>query len=420
MSRLLKLQNINQGNESLRFIEKRVADDRYRGSWSSQHNRYTMDQVYKILNLLDKYAPSSQLMRIRNTDITKRPENVPEEYVYAEFCDKAKSVVGIGTQDAMRKNLFVDLHRMGLIKRFNKHKIAIDPFASSNILYVSLSEQGLRFINAKNILDRYFIFSKGLDNLLGGYIEIIFKILEYAGLDRISLYEFMFFVSAINTGTSFNLSYTECVEYIKSFRRLTSIQRRAVIDKMKDVMKPENYAGNKTNKRDFHNWQNKAEQVFFLLGQAVYFDVRSGDKTQGHSVVLKSGINSYREDSEHGVRRLDRSISEKQKYFSKHGVDKTLGFELHHIVPLAWSENRYQFKLLDKWENMVYIDAFSHAKITQNRNRNVIAKPRDEDLILADYRDREVCLVNKTNILYDTEKQSLIITYNQRLRETVQ
>lgn len=68
--------SISPGNEALAFIDKRISDDNYRGSWSSQHNRYTMDDVIKILKLLDKYAPDRNLMTIRNTDISKRPHNL--------------------------------------------------------------------------------------------------------------------------------------------------------------------------------------------------------------------------------------------------------------------------------------------------------------------------------------------------------
>lgn len=54
--------------------------------------------------------------------VQARPHNTEEEGIYAEFCNEAKNLVEIGTQDAMRKNLFVDLHRMGLIERYDKNK----------------------------------------------------------------------------------------------------------------------------------------------------------------------------------------------------------------------------------------------------------------------------------------------------------
>ncbi len=109
----------------------------------------------------------------------------------------------------MRKNLFVDLHRMGLIERYNKHKEPTDPFSRQNVKYVSLSNQGLKLIKAKNILDKYFIFSKGIDSLLGGYIDTILDILrdkEYE-IDKISIYEYMFLFPLL--GWNMNLTLTQ-------------------------------------------------------------------------------------------------------------------------------------------------------------------------------------------------------------------
>jgi len=164
-----------------------------RGAPSSEHNRYEMNQIIDILTLLDKYAPNQSLMAIRTTDISKRPENTPDEFTYARFCNEAKQKAGIGTQDAMRKNLFVDLHRMGLIERYNKHKEPTDPFSRQNVKYVSLSNQGLKLIKAKISLIN-ILFFKGIDSLLGGYIDTILDILrdkEYE-IDKISIYEYMF------------------------------------------------------------------------------------------------------------------------------------------------------------------------------------------------------------------------------------
>ena len=408
------VSNINSGNKSLEFIDFRLLDDKYRGSWSSQHNRYTMDKISIILSLFNKYSPNKELMIIRTADISKRPNNTEEERTYAEFCNEAKAQAGIGTQDAMRKNLFVDLHRMGLIERYDKNRVPTNPLSKQSVKYVSLTDQGLKLINAPTVLDKYFIFSKGVDLLLGGYIDVILNLLrdtEYV-LEKISIYEFMFFVSAIGTDTTFNINTDKCVELIKEYRNLSSIQRKAVIEELKVKLNPKNYSGTKTTKRDYHNWHNKAQQVFSILDQTVYFEIR------GDILVLKEGINSY--TGEPLTARLDRSLSEKYQYFTIHKIDKVQGFELHHVVPLAWSENFHQFKILDKWQNMVYIDAFSHAKITQNRNRNVVMSAIDKDLILKDYSDKEVYLRNIENISYNTGKQKVMLDYNLELLKTVQ
>ena len=81
---------ISYGNKALEFINLRLADPEYRGSWSSQHNRYTMKQVLILLSKLNNYAPNQKLMQIRDTDISKRPENTKEEHTYARFCNARK------------------------------------------------------------------------------------------------------------------------------------------------------------------------------------------------------------------------------------------------------------------------------------------------------------------------------------------
>lgn len=407
----MAITNISHGNRALEFINARIKDEQYRGSRSSQHNRYVMKQIIDILTLLDRYSPNQALMTIRTTDISKRPQNTPDEFVYAQFCEEAKKQAGIGTQDAMRKNLFVDIHRMGLIKRYDKNKNPIDPFSRYSVKYVSISNQGLKIIRVKNIVDKYFIFSKGIDTLLGGYIDILLDILrdkEY-GIDKISIYEYMFFVSAIDTEASFNINIDQAVDLIHRYRTLTPIQRKSVIETLKNEMNPKNYKGTKTHKRDFHNWHNKAEQVFYLLNQTVYFERR------GEQLVLKEGRNSF----VHTAARLDRSWNEKYQYFANHEVAKTNGFELHHVVPLAWSENRHHFKILDKWENMVYIDAFSHAKITQNKNRNIVMEIEKDDITLSDYSDNEVYLKFRDNILYNIAHQATMKQYNRDLLTTI-
>lgn len=395
------VSHIIPGNAALEFIDLRLRDDNYRGSWSSQHNRYTMDKVHVILSLLDKYAPNRSLMAIRTTDLSKRPRNNQAEENYARFCGEAKLKVGIGTQDAMRKNLFPDFHRMGLVVRYGQSKSPTDPLRSQPVKYVSLSEQGLRFVQTETIDEQYYIFSSGVDRLLGGFINVLLTLLRDSDykLKRIELHEFMFFVSAIGSQTSFSVSHDRCVDMIHAYRSLTKMQRRSVIETLALELKPENFPGEKPGQRDFHNWKNKAEQIYYLLNQTVYFEVR--DKTL---YLLKDKV---------------RSFSEKVQYFKNHGVERSPGFELHHVVPLSWSESQQQFKLFDNWKNMVYINAYDHATITQNRNRNVLMKAANGDIVLSDYSSNSVHLKVGENLLYSVDKQPTMLDYNRRLRESV-
>lgn len=407
------VENIQIGNKALSFIDKRIKDNNYRGSQSSEHNRYDLNEIFHTLALLDKFSPNKALLRIRDTDLSKRPYNTPEEYPYASYCEAVKKQVGKGSQDSIRKNIFVDLHRMGLIKRYDKHKDLLSPYERRSAKYVSLSQEGLKLVQASTLLDRAFIFTKAINTLLGGYIDITLHILR-EGIDSISKYEFMFFVSAINTNSSFSISVDECIDLIREYRLLSPIQQKQVVETLKQELNPRLFAGNKTKKRDWHNWQNKIDQMYCLFRQTPHFDVSGKNKE-----FLSLSTNRIKTKSGEIIDHMKRSLSEKYEYYQQHHISKTPGFELHHVVPLSWAESAEQFKLFDKWENMVYIDGHSHAKITQNGNRNILMSPLDNDnLILSDNKNTIPFRYN-TNILYDPQLRPLMLKYNEELRNTM-
>lgn len=410
------VSNINPGNKSLQFIDHRLLDNNYRGDKSSEHNRYDMDEIYETLVLLNKYAPRQSLMRIRDTDTSKRPINTPDEIQYANFCEEVKNVVGKGTQDSIRKNIFVDLHRMGLIDRYGSKGTILPAYGYASPKYVALTKEGIKFIATTNILDRAFIFSRALDKLLGGYIEITLNILKNDdyGIEYVSKYEFMFFVSAINTHSTFSLTIDQSVGLIKSYRLLSRTQQNAVIETLRARLKPEYFDGDKTQQRDWHNWQNKIDQVYHLFNQTPYFDVSGPDRN-----ILSLSTHKIRTRSGEIIDIRKRSIAEKFAYYKNHKINKASGFELHHVVPLSWADSAEQYKLFDKWQNMVYIDAFSHAKITQNRNRNIFMTADTSTIILSDNSGSLVKLEIGNNILYLPNNQSEMLDYNEKLITTV-
>lgn len=409
----MNLKNMYPGNKSLEYLELRIKSKNYRGQISSEHNRFTFAQIIKLLELLNDFAPNQNLMTIRTADISKRKENNSDEFIYSEFCNAVKKETGIGTQDAMRKNLFVDLHRMGFIIRFNKNKEPTNPYKKELIKYVSLSDQGLKFLSKKSIIDKYFIFSKGIDQLLHGQIDIILSLFkdlyDFNKISYITCYDYMFFISAIGVPDEFNLTKEEAINLIIEFRSLPPTIQKAVIDKLKINLNPTNYSGNKKEQRDFYNWKNKIMQIFYLLEQTIYFDILNDEKLilSGKKIDLDFNV------------KLSRSVRSKVLYFTKHKIKRTIGFELHHIIPISWAESKEHFKLLDRWQNMLYIDGYSHAKITQNRNRNIILNIIENNIVLKDYSDNKVCLIYKDNVLYNLDYRSTIKNYNTDLLNTV-
>ena len=190
---------ISPGNKAIEFIVRRIVDDKYRGNVSIQHTVYDMNKIIILLKTLDKFAPNKQLMKIRTEDLSRRPANTPDETVYANFVSDFSRQVDNDTQDTIRKNIFPDLHRMGLIDRYDKSKIRTDPYRQTPIAYVSITDQGLKLIKASS-LDQRFIWSKALDLILGGLVDITLEILrddDYR-YENITKWEYMFFVSAVN------------------------------------------------------------------------------------------------------------------------------------------------------------------------------------------------------------------------------
>ena len=388
-------------NEALLFISKRIADPNYRGEISSQHNRFDLEKVKIILKLVNKHAPNKKLMRIRTKDISARPESHPEEELYSKFCNKVKEEINIGSEDAMRKNLFPDFHRMGLIIRYDKNKEPTDPYEKQSIRYISLSNLGEKLIKGEGV-DSFYIFSKGLNNLFNGKIELLLNLMrndEYE-LEHITKDEYMFFVSAINIKEDFSITEKRAIEVISKWRLLPRIKRGAVIDSLKKRLVPTLTHGSKTEKRDYHNWRNKIDQIYSLLKETIYFEV------EGEKLKLKQL-----------GKGIQRSNTEKKNYFTNHAVKKRNGFELHHIIPLADSETEYHFKILDSWKNMIYIDGYSHAQITQSNNTKIILEAKQSDLLLKDYSDNTMELVYNKNVIYNIAKQNIMLKYNKEYLE---
>jgi hypothetical protein len=399
------ITKISPSNEALKFIEERIKDKNYRGNISSQHNRYDMEDVIYILKQLNEFAPNKELMQIRTTDMSKREEVYADEVIYEKFCNKIKEKLKIGSQDAMRKNLFVDFNRMGFIERYDKNKLIIQPFKKSKIKYVSLTDFGIKLIREPIISNQLYIYSKGIDNLLGGFITILLDIFyNYSEIKYISDDEYTLFVSAVDANTNYKKTISECYDLIMSYRTLSRVQKKQTIEFLKKELNPKKFCGNKTEKRDFHNWENKNQQIIHLIKQTKYFDYSD------NKLSLKCQYDNVTNNT-----KMKRSKSVVAEYFCKHKIDKTIGFELHHVIPLVNAETDEQYKLYDNWENLVYIDGGKHSIITQSKNKFIIMSNEAENILLSDYFDEQIKLINKKNVLYNVSLINEMLDYNKKL-----
>ena len=409
------VSNINLGNSALKFIDKRLQSENYRGIHLSQHNRYDLQKLIEILKLLNKYAPNKSLMQIRTTDISKRPYNIPEEQSYAEFCNEAKSLTNIGTQDAMRKNLFVDFARMGLINRYNARKELTNPFKKGTTKYVSLSEMGLKLIDKKlDTLNKNLIFSKSLNKLLTGFVEDVLSLLTNSDLKEISFDEFMLFVSAMNCQFDFSISVEQCEELIKEYRLLSRIQKNTVINVLKSELIPSNFKGDKKDKRDYHNWVNENQQIWALFENIPFFIMEKDSKKL---ILITSDIDL----SKYNKSKMKRSQQAKNDYFKHHKVNKTKGYELDHIIPLFEAESVDEYHYLDNWLNLLYIDGKTHAIKSQSGSQYYIFSFDSNNfnqVNFADTQGEKLSIRNGHQALFDKEQVPNIYNYNQNFLQT--
>lgn len=352
-------------------------------------------------------------MQIRTTDLSKRPQNISGEEKYAKLTDNISSKLSRCTQDSLRKNIFVDMHRMGLIYRYNAKKEPLSPFENGTKKYISISKLGISLLKEKNIFTQNLLFTRALENLLKGFGEEILNIVLELRAKKLAEEELLLFASFLNQKLNNNTySRSLILDLIMEYRGLNKHQKKDLIDKIQTYCNPNKFSGNKTQKRDFYNWLNETQQIITLLSQMSYFEYDE-EKRMLFIKIGKDGI--YKNKV-----KLKRSIQEKRKYLKKHGiVNKRNGFELHHIVPLCWAKDIIQFDTLDNWQNLVYIDAFSHAKITHNNNANVKLKFRNKDVIFIDFENKEVECKKDINILYDDSKQDIMLKYNKEILKSI-
>ncbi|WP_441725249.1 restriction endonuclease [Helicobacter pylori] len=253
-----QLKNIDPHKKCLQFLGDRVLSGNYRGWHLSQHNRYDQNKICVILEEIYKIVGNG-LMQIHG------------EKQYEELVKNVNKILGIGTEYSLRKNFFVDMHRMGLIDRYGVNKEKLHPYERSNhIKYIGLATLGLKLVEAhpkggQGASKPYY--DEGLKNLgLYDFGERCLEIMDSLKTPYLTEYESMFFATALNLDTN------TIAKYIDEFRLLDEYQYSSVIGLVRNYCNPDHFSGDKSNKRDFGNWQNETQQIFSLLAQIMPFE----------------------------------------------------------------------------------------------------------------------------------------------------
>ena len=135
---------------------------------------------------------------------------------------------------------------------------------------MQITQKGLEILNAKNIFEEIKYFGLAFDRVFGGIIQDILDLINE--LEYLSEYEMMFFVSFL--GKEYNgyiLTKDRILDFITEFRTLKA-RVEIVVNVMKEYCEPKNFTGNKTTKRDFHNWKNETQTIFDSLNLMSLFE----------------------------------------------------------------------------------------------------------------------------------------------------
>ena len=407
-----RLININPNADCLKFLADRVLSKNYRGMHLVQHTRYTYEQLIgHIKGLYDHFG--TDLVHLRTTDLKKRPENTPEEYPYRDYTAEMRTLYGQSTQDTLRKNNFVDYHRMGIIYRYKKDKTAVDGFYRGQKRYASISPLGESLISQNRLIDEKSIYLRCLSNLLANIPNIMRDISIDQNKKFFTKEEYMFFISYIGAATDIDPHYiytkNDIADFLIEWNDLPKHTRITVTNLVKEYCNPGNFSGNKISKRDFHNWSNNVQSIFMHLGRTVYFE----------SDEPFENLYSREMKSAQGKIKLNRSLNAKHTYFKKHNVEREKGFELHHVYPLFFHKNQEEWDFIDQWDNLIYIDGYSHAKITQMRDDCPVELnfQSNGDINIKHSTDQNknvLCKFTK-NILYNPSLKDTLLKKNREL-----
>ncbi|RDU60072.1 hypothetical protein [Helicobacter sp. MIT 14-3879] len=401
-----KLIGINPALDCLRFLYDRILREDYRGTHKLQHYRWDLDYIKIVL----KHLPKNDFLLHTQGDIY-------DDYMYSDderdFCEYLKKVnkdlLTINksiTDMVMRKIIFVNLQRMGFIDRYDAGKKLCQIGRKSQYKYVKITQRGLDFVNARDIFEEQKNLGIALDFVFDGVVQDVLDILNALEPQYISVSEMMFFVTYLGREYQGNILTKDLiVEFINEFRSLKA-RAKVVEEVISEFCLPQNFKGNKTDKRDFHNWKNETQSMFNSLNLMSLFEY---DNTK-QRLVLKASINGEEI-------RFKRSNLIKQEYFKWHEVSKDVRFELHHIVPFYYAKDIDALKAIDNWQNLIYIDANSHKvfSLDKNAKKAIRLSFKDLDAVLDNLIGDEIVLKYVDNIKYKAGLQQRLVKYNQGL-----
>lgn len=409
-------------NLALKYITKKINSNNYRNVPSPEQNGQNVDQVWKFLSVLNKKKYKMLPIPPGDDDGRMTSRDFP---LYVEFKTEVEKKLGKMTKNSIKKNYGVDLHRGGLITRFDKNKLETDPFKRSIVYYFQITQDGKKFAKEKNKIKRDKHYELYTERLIGDLKEDVEKILsDKNGINYLTFHEVMFFVISMrDNDENLFLDYNQCIELLVSYRKLSKHARTNEIhDILSTSLKPSNFENvTKTYKRDYDNWVNKINHIFEKLDFGSTFNIVDKEKGNAFQKIQYASTSKTK-------KQIDRDKNERKKYFEKHfnKNEKKLktdnpnlkAFELDHIVPIKDGkrmEPAYQ-KNIENYKNLLFISADKHKiKSVQRSKFKILEKLENNDLMYKSFDGECLILKFKENVLYNPKLIDDMLSHNKEL-----
>lgn len=272
---------------------------------------------------------------------------------YRAIVRRFHEATGQGTFASVKKNIIVDLVRMGLLKRRK----------DGNAYFTSLTPQGKCLISQDTPPHaRYKLWSNALETLVEPVIADLFQLL-YTDSDfddntarfttrSISKEEYAFIFS------DDQIDYGRKVELLKSYRSLNRFEQAEVVAKIRAKSSASLAAPTARKQQDmidYGNWMNQAAETFARLNQTLYF------KTYNREVLMMAL------SQEVWLALLRRNPLVKGEALTWHAIARRFDeFELHHVVPLEMARSDSEWQALDNKMNLIYVPKKTHKKIHEH------------------------------------------------------
>ena len=98
--------------------------------------------------------------------------------MFAGIVRDINAATGKATTNSLKKNVFPDLDRMGLLERCNPRGEPIS--GRQSVASARLSVAGKDFATSDKLIERYNFFTKGVDELFSGRISEIAELIYYS------------------------------------------------------------------------------------------------------------------------------------------------------------------------------------------------------------------------------------------------